>query len=1044
MTASRSKNPYIVDNSISGWTTLEYLQRWTDFSGQMDIATGYFEIGALLSLDGHWQKVGKIRILMGSEVTLRTRQALLTALKNKLTNDLDQSLESVKDTRPLLSGVDAIVDAMQQGQIEVRVFDEGKFHAKCYITYERTGFFGPQALVGSSNFTHPGLTDNVELNIHVQTGNDVEDLQTWFELHWKKGKDVSPEIITTIEKHVKLYKPFDVYAKALHDYCRGDEMTSDEWEKSVSKMFAKLDRYQKEAYWSLIKIAHQHSGAFLCDGVGLGKTFVGLMLIERLVVHEKKRVVLLAPKAAREGVWDKHLDEYLAHVKLDGVFSNLVVYNHTDLTRVGMQAQFEQVAALADVVIIDEAHHFRNTGQAPKGEDDNDVSRYYRMQRLIAGGSKPKQVYMLTATPINNGLIDFRHLIELFSQRDDNFFARTLGINSLKTTFNILERELRLVLEQRGNNAITDTGDNASSFIRNHLIFNRLVVQRSRAYARRSQEAENKGPLSFPIREAPNVQNYSLRESYGNLFTLFENAFQVESHTATKPPLFTLPMYNPTAYLRNKDNVDEWESNRNIAVVGLIRTNFLKRFESSIVAFEVSSIRLFLKLRAFVTKHATSKPQRDKQTRWETKNSTTVAAILQRHAELSGADDEFDEDILMDELRGSIPTYADKEYEINSMLEDSRTDMDMLLSFLKETATYDPSHDDKVKKLIQLLKSPVLENQKVLVFTEFADTAQYIARQLRVAGITSVEQIDSSSSSDRNDVITRFAPYYNRSSATKLQEQGRIPIRVLISTDVLAEGLNLQDAMYMVNYDIHWNPVRLMQRIGRVDRRLNPDIEKQMKHDNPDLVNLRGKVKYWNFLPPAELNKLLSLYQRVTNKTLMISEIFGIEGGKLITPEDRLRAIQELNAGIDGTTSQEESLRLEYQNLLKDNPNLETKLNALPIIYSGKQNEKTAKGLFFCYALPGFDTVTQNYTNEAGTIRWYLYDKDTQTILEDASAIAEHIRSTRETKRTFTMTEADVIAIRKKVLNHIKNSYLRRIDAPQGVNAKLRCWMVLQ
>jgi hypothetical protein len=175
----------------------------------------------------------------------------------------------------------------------------------------------------------------------------------------------------------------------------------------------------------------------------------------------------------------------------------------------------------------------------------------------------------------------------------------------------------------------------------------------------------------------------------------------------------------------------------------------------------------------------------------------------------------------------------------------------------------------------------------------------------------------------------------------------------------------------------------------------------------------------------------------------MISEIFGIEGGKLITPEDRLRAIQELNAGIDGTTSQEESLRLEYQNLLKDNPNLEAKLNVLPVIYSGKQNEKMVKGMFFCYALPGFDTVTQNYTDEAGTIRWYLYDIDTQTILEDASAIAEHIRSTRDTVRVFTVSEDEVIDIRKKILTHIRNSYLRRINAPVGITAKLRCWMAL-
>ena len=1042
-TSKRDKNPYIIDNSMSEWKVSEYLRRWTEFSGRLDIATGYFEIGALLELDGDWQKIDNIRILMGNEVTFRTRNALLDALKRRLNSELEHSVEEMKDIRPLLSGVEAICDAIERGKIEVKVYDLGKFHAKCYITHERSGFFGPQALVGSSNFTAPGLSDNVELNIHVQTGNDVEDLQKWYEFHWDKAKDVSKDVLKILRKHVRLYSPFEVYAKALHEYCRGDNLTADEWEQTQSKMFTELDRYQKEAYWSLIKIAQQHNGAFLCDGVGLGKTFVGLMLIERLVLHEKKRVVLFAPKAAREGVWDKHLDEYLHHVKLEGVFSNLVVYNHTDLTRESMRAQFEQIAAVADVVIIDEAHHFRNTGQAPDYKND-DVSRYYRMRDLILGGAKAKQVYMLTATPINNGIIDFRHLIELFAPTD-TVFAKTLGINSLKTTFNILERELRDVLAKRGEKDATDIGDDASSFIRGNRIFKALVVQRSRAYARASQLAENKNTLTFPTRKDPVVQKYALRDSYGRLFSLFENAFQTTTQTAQKPPLFTLAMYNPTPYARNKGAVDEWEANRNIAVVGLIRTSFLKRFESSIIAFEMSSIRLFLKLRAFVTKHATSKSQLERHRRWETLNAGTVSAVLARHNELTGtSDEELDEDQLMDELRGKLPTFSDKEYETDAMLEDSRADMDMLLSFLQETANYNVRHDDKVNKLIELLKSPTLADQKVIIFSEFADTAQYIARQMKAAGITAVEQIDSSSSSDRNDVITRFAPYYNRSSSAKLHAKGRSPIRVLVSTDVLSEGLNLQDATFLINYDIHWNPVRLMQRIGRVDRRLNPTVEDALKRDHPEVSALRGTVTYWNFLPPNELNKLLSLYERVTNRTIMISEVLGIEGGKLITEQDRHRAIAELNADFDGITSEEESLRLEYQQLLTDHPTLEAELNALPLIHSGKASVTSSKGIFFCYALPAFDTVSAEYTYAAGDARWYLYDVESQKILETETEIATHIRSNRETLRIFTLSEAQVIEIRKKVLTHIKNNYLRKIDAPQGVNAKLRCWMALQ
>jgi predicted helicase len=156
---------------------------------------------------------------------------------------------------------------------------------------------GSMALVGSSNFTVPGLTDNVELNIQVR--HDVEILQRWYEDHWDDAEDISPELLKVIERHTREYSPFEVYAKALQEYFRGHELTVGDWEKNQSAMYWTLDQYQREGYQALMKIARQHRGAFLCDGVGLGKTFVGMMLIERLVEFERKRVVLFTPKAAR-------------------------------------------------------------------------------------------------------------------------------------------------------------------------------------------------------------------------------------------------------------------------------------------------------------------------------------------------------------------------------------------------------------------------------------------------------------------------------------------------------------------------------------------------------------------------------------------------------------------------------------------------------------------------------------------------------------------------------------------------------------------------
>jgi hypothetical protein len=285
-------------------------------------------------------------------------------VRGKARRALDDDLEAEKDANPFLSGVPGIVAALRSGQIECKVYNLAKFHAKAYITHAKLEVVGAKALVGSSNFTRPGLTQNVELNIQVQSPGDVAQLQDWFDDHWAKAVDVSEEVLGVIERHTRAYTPFDVYAKALQEFFRGHELSATEWDETRSKMFPALDRYQKEAYWALVKIGRQHGGAFLCDGVGLGKTFVGLMLIERLVLHEGKRVVLFAPKGARESVWEPHLKERLSHIGGGADFSNLAVFNHTDLNRGGeFPERFRRIAELADAVVIDEAHHFRNPGR---------------------------------------------------------------------------------------------------------------------------------------------------------------------------------------------------------------------------------------------------------------------------------------------------------------------------------------------------------------------------------------------------------------------------------------------------------------------------------------------------------------------------------------------------------------------------------------------------------------------------------------------------------------------------------------------------------
>jgi len=1050
MTAeSKGRDLFIVDNSVSGWSGLRYLEEWTGIAKSFDIATGYFEIGALLALDGKWQALGKIRILMGAEMTQRTRKALLDAVQARAVQVLDGSLEANKDSNPFLHGVPAVLDALRSGQIECRVYDKGKFHAKAYITHAKLEVIGSQALVGSSNFTTPGLTQNIELNIQVQSAREVAQLQEWFEIHWNEASEVTDAVITTISRHTHLYTPFDVYAKALQEYFRGHELTSTEWDETRSKMFPKIDRYQKEAYWALMKIARQHGGAFLCDGVGLGKTFVGLMLIERLVLHEGKRVVLFAPKATKEGVWEPHLRDWLPHIGgVGGDFSNLAVFSHTDLGRKGdFPERFRRIAELADVVIIDEAHHFRNPGREGDAEKGIDPSRYYQLYELLDQAARPKTLFMLTATPINNRLSDFRHMAELFTRSDETYFGRTLGVNNLRAHFNQMEKVLRSMV----GHDVADVSENfaeVQQVLATDEIFHHLVVQRSRAYARASQIRETGKAAVFPERTVPQVAEYSIRKTYGRLLDMFEKAFQREK------PLFTLPMYYPLFWSRVQSDTSgkslkdiAFDENRQKQVVGLIRTNFLKRFESSVVAFEMSCDRLLQKLLAFLQVHIETDGEKKLLERWKAQNSEILGYAAHRQLGLWGedGDDSEDEDIVPQEMLDAVERLDRNEYRVEEMMSETYLDLDQIVQFLNEARKFDPRKDDKLQKLIRLLKTKELVDQKVLIFTEFADTARYLKEQLDKAGIDGVAQVDSATKRNRAEVIQCFSPYYNGTSSPALVEKGRTEIRVLISTDVLSEGLNLQDASRMMNYDIHWNPVRLMQRIGRVDRRMNPETEIRIVADHPEVAASRGKVSFWNFLPPDELNAILTLYAKVTQKTLMISKTLGIEGKKLLTPEDDFDALREFNHAYEGTKTAVEDMHLEYQALLQTDPELETRLKRLPgSTFSGRKCvDKGARGVFFCYSLPALDKVAGEFTEEAGTTRWYLYDLERDAILEDPGEIVSSIRSKPETPRKCTAEQKTLIEIRGKLEKHIKNTYLKRVDAPIGVKPALRCWMEL-
>lgn len=1025
------QNLYTVDNSSEEQSVKNYLRDWCSVSKQMDIATGYLEIGGLLELDSHWQKLDKIRIILGNEVTKRT-QAVIQEAVNALLLRLKNSVDTEQEKNEFLLGVPAILEALKTGKIECRVFDKSKFHAKAYITYFRDEYRNQfiqsmnipagYALVGSSNFTKAGLTQNIELNVQIK--DDVEQLQDWFNEHWEQGVDITEAVLAVIEKHCKEYSPYDVYLRSMFEYFKTREETISEWENHDSVIYPGLAQYQRDGYNSMVEIANRYNGAFCCDGVGLGKTYIGMMLIERFVKKERKNVVLIVPASARISVWETTIKKYIPEI-LEGFYPFKII-NHTDLLLEKNANLMDQIAQQAEIVVIDEAHHFRNRAS----------NRYRKLFDMMAQGPE-KQMFMLTATPINNSFLDLQHLIELFTHRQDDFFAAApLGIHSLQGHFKKMEAKLA------SSTSSSEDADVADDVFRGDPLVNQLVVQRSRAYVKRSLSAAEGDNVLFSYRQPPTVANYSLKLSYGKLIDDFMRSFYRKDKETGKPiAILSLAVYSPYEdeyFIGDKSKIDDMVSGRQAQIVNLIRQLLLKRFESSIAAFEETCIKIYIRLRKFLVDYKCYG------------NSRIIDRLLVKHSDVWTYIEKFIENSTqstIEDVEDDLPEYVWEvnddfdvsEFDIRAMLDDTILDMEVLAEFIEDMMEFTPDKDDKIRELKRILtEDSRVAGKKVIIFSEYRATALYILRELEKAGFKNLYEVDGQSKDNRHDMVQRFAPYYNDKSSSTVHDE----IQILIATDVLAEGLNLQDASCLINYELHWNPVRLMQRIGRVDRRRNAEIEARLLSDHPELAADRDNAYYWNFLPPEELEKLLSLYRTVSKKTLRISKTFGIEGKKLLTPEDDYEALKDFNSQYEGEASGDEIIALAYQELLANNPNYESEIALLPKkMFSGKLSEN-AKGYFFCYELP-VKKANGDWSNGDGLYRWYLLDSTSGTVIQQPYEIWNAIKCNPETERLLAVTEETFSEYRKIIESYIKKSYMRAVQAPAGIKPRLVTWMQL-
>ncbi len=1048
------KLPVIIDNRKDN-TVLNALQKLLPNLHKMDVATGSFEIGSFLLIEGLWQNLEKIRLLMGDETTKRTKAEILKAVLEQS----NQSLEQQKELDDSLTGLAAVRKAIIDKQIAMKIYNKSKFHAKAYLMESKEASPVDFAIVGSSNFTRPGFTQNLELNLFSTDQAHIEGLRAWYEELWKEGEDVSPEVLKVIEPHLKEYGPFIAYAKSLYEYFAGKEKTPDAWEQTESVLYPILSQYQKDGYHQALQIADRWGGSLVCDGVGLGKTFIGLMILERCL-HEDKRILLIVPKSAEESVWKANIQRYLRPHYAIELRERLRIERHTSFGREGLidEEWLNYYRKRSDVIIMDEAHHFRNP-KANRGQ-------------LFMELAVDKKLYMLTATPINNSLDDLYHLINYFAQNKKDHFA-SIRIQNLRGHF--LEVNKRMEKEHP-KTAVTEVAED-EDILRTDDLLKNVLIQRSRKYVKESEGTGGSDVPLFPERQLPKVVKYSLKSVYENIYGEIKDAFDKDN------PFLNLAIYNTESYKKKQD--DQARHYQKL-VVGLIRTLLLKRLESSYKSFEASTEDLLAKMASFLKKHAKHRFEA-----WETTNTRwwklTQDHILQRLEKDEPETENEEEEELFDLYEEE---YDPETYDMPKLTSDILDDMEMLTSFLskiyrrfylkeKEGIEEDPEKDNKLQQLLSLLKEEkLLIDQKIIIFSEFRATARYLADQLQKAGLENVEQVDSGRNvNNREMVIKRFAPYYNCAidgngkdmyGQTELSKCLDNPIDILISTDVLSEGLNLQDACLVINYDLHWNPVRLMQRIGRVDRRLNPEIEEII--DRPE--HLKEKVYFWNFLPPKELEELLHLKQKLDGKILRINKTLGIEGA-LLTPDDPDMAMKLFNERYEGKESTEELMRLEKQRIESENPDLWQSLQNLPKrLFTGKKagagfgpivnrrgdeieriEPNLKPGLFACYRMPPvigmaaqnlMEVTKEKYDPEVhpfGEVKWYFQDAETGKISEVPEETWTAVRCSQDTKRVIQQGVTKLAKPRKAIEKHIKNTFLKDIQAPIGAKPTLLAWM---
>lgn len=922
------------NDGINITTVWDYMKYYTDpeknREGVLDIVTGFFSVTGLELLGKHFSPNNEYRMVLAQMVADDQFQDHILDLLND-----DCGIENALH---LSDAAKNALEFLRRDKVHVKAIINAFCHAKLYLFRDNHDPAHNYYVQGSSNLTYAGLgytpSSNVELNL-ADTGNSdsYRSLRSWFEEQWKsvakekmpedrerpKGAqiDVKQYFIQEIEKIFRKYTPEEIYYKILFELFNSDldldggiEHRQDMQLLQTSVIWNTLFNYQQKGVISLIKMLRKYNGAILADAVGLGKTFSALAVIKYFQT-QNYLTVLLCPKKLEQN-WDQYLRRRNSRFEKDEF--DYIVRFHTDMQNDRMEERYTDAklsylqTRKKILVVIDESHNLRNEKSG-------------RYQELMANLIQNKEgqenrdvkVLMLSATPINTGLNDVKGQFNLIGHgKDDAFDNDDFGVESLSNLF----KDAQTKYTQWCNNPDRTIGGFIATLPPKFFnLTDKLIVARTRKLIEKTLGED----LGFPDKEKP-VNIYQGVEHLGKLQTT-EEIYQ-------KFDELSLTAYQPSLYLEvnkkkaRKGAAKDWDDNvnRERFLVKMMGVLFMKRLESSWYSC-MTTVKKVLDVHESTLKLALEFKEKGG-------NGTISTGGEEGNADFD--DEEIDD--LMDEtysLRKGTIKLSDMQ-NLGGFIRNLQMDVNKLKEIYKNFEAFaadfeaGEEKDLKLEELVRILnEKKKAKNKKVVIFTAFADTAQFIFDELKKRGFSrmasasgqNVFTTGAHSTKNFTAVLESFAPYsklykekdwsgmyadaqldrakyyddekqrWNVSYEkwleliaqydTKTLEQVNDGIDILIATDCLSEGQNLQDADTQVNFDIHWNPVRLIQRFGRIDRIGSPN----------------KLIRCVNFWPAKSFEDYLHLETRIQNR-MSLMKLVDTETQEL---DDKFRKMVEDN-----------------------------------------------------------------------------------------------------------------------------------------------------